>query len=137
MARAILCCAASVAFNALTPGEELDMLDIPQNTHKLQKTDQESTAAVDASLPSVNMGAVMMSAKSLGLRSIQHATLAAKRSMRRERFSRSSLERNLFLRRNQQQFGHFKSQTGESKQFDKSLYFGCETSPAQIFEQSN
>lgn len=81
--RAILCTAANVAFEALTPqlsGLEVDVVNIPQNPNK--NTESKST---------VNMGAVVVEAQTLGQRIEAVAENAARRSARRYQYRKDNL----------------------------------------------
>ena len=73
ISRAVLCSAASIAFNELTPGRELDHLDIPQNNSMITH-DKPSV---------INMGAVLLQAQTLGNRAAVLAKNAARRSQQR------------------------------------------------------
>eukprot|EP00980_Cylindrotheca_fusiformis_P017815 scaffold5631_cov117-Cylindrotheca_fusiformis.AAC.3 len=81
--RAILCTAANVTFEALTPplpGLDVDMADIPQNPSK--STADESTTSGTVN----NMGAVVVEAQTLGQRIEAIAENAAQRSSSRYRY---------------------------------------------------
>ena len=73
ISRAVLCSAASITFHELTPGLELDHLDIPQNNFTI--THDKPSA--------INMGAVLLQAQTLGNRAAVLAKNAARRSQQR------------------------------------------------------
>lgn len=82
--RAILCTAANVTFEALTPplpGLDVDIADVPQNPSKAS-ADELSSASATVS----NMGAVVVEAQTLGQRIEAVAENAAQRSNRRYRY---------------------------------------------------
>lgn len=82
---AILCTAANVAFEALTPGIpgiSIDVSDVPQNPTK----NADSTASSVG-----NMGAVVVEAQALGRRIESVATNAALRTARRYQFRKENL----------------------------------------------
>ncbi|CAJ1969428.1 unnamed protein product [Cylindrotheca closterium] len=97
--RAILCTAANVTFESLTPpleGLEVDISDVPQNpnkagadksTHKEDGDDEDDTT--DAATVS-NMGAVVVEAQSLGQRIEAVAENAAKRSSLRYKYRKDN-----------------------------------------------
>jgi hypothetical protein len=83
--RAILCTAANVAFEALTPplpGLEVDVADVPQNPNR---SPAESKSTVS------NMGAVVVEAQTLGQRIEAVAESAARRSARRYQYRKDNL----------------------------------------------
>lgn len=78
ISRAVLCSAASIAFNELTPGPDLDHVNVPQNTSTHDKP------AV------VNMGAVVLQALTLGNRAAALAKNAARRSQQRQDYRKDN-----------------------------------------------
>eukprot|EP00978_Attheya_sp_CCMP212_P011900 scaffold29586_cov48-Attheya_sp.AAC.3 len=115
VSRAILCSAASVAISELTPDfpehGPIDVLDVPQNTLRnkagdtsqvfptldiveddkngggeISTTSEEGTKEGDKSKLVVNMGAVLLQSKTLGLRAAEQAINAAGRSQRRHEY---------------------------------------------------
>ncbi len=84
--RAILCTAANVAFDVLTPpwsGDEvMDVADIPQNPNKASEGSKNIVH---------NMGAVVVEAQILGQRIASLASNAARRSARRFQYRKDNL----------------------------------------------
>lgn len=84
--RAILCTAANVAFDALTPPlpglEVLDVADVPQNPNKAAEGTKNTVS---------NMGAVVVEAQTLGQRIASLATNAARRSQRRYQYRKDNI----------------------------------------------
>lgn len=88
--RAILCTAANVAFDTLTPplpGYEVDFADVPQNPAR--KTNPGDGSTPSSSSVS-NMGAVVVEAQTLGQRVESVATNAARRSSRRYQYRKEN-----------------------------------------------
>lgn len=71
--RAILCAAGNISFSALTPGEELDLRQVPQ-------------------AEKVNMGAVVVEARTLGQRAIRVVETATQRAKLRYEYRRANVE---------------------------------------------
>jgi hypothetical protein len=87
--RAILCTAANVAFDSLTPphpiaGYEVDVSDVPQNPNRNQNSGSVSSSVS-------NMGAVVVEARTLGQRVESVAENAARRSARRYQFRKENI----------------------------------------------
>jgi hypothetical protein len=114
--RAILCSAASIVFKKLTPKydddddeNDINILDVPQNTHQStnddieddmsddidSKTKASQTAAGSKKKPSINMGAVTMSAEIFAKRSIEQALSSVKRSENRRKWKMDCAKRVL------------------------------------------
>lgn len=106
-ARAILCAAGNVTFEALTPplpGHDIDVLHVPQNpslqaTAKANATSPSATATTTVPAGSssssssglvVNMGAVMVEAKTLGQRTISVVENAVRRSSLRYQYRKDN-----------------------------------------------
>ena len=94
VSRAVLCSAASLALEELTPAyanEKLDPLDIPQNKTRQNETAAKETGTASAvvSSSSVNMGAVLLQAQTLGQRAIDQGKNAARRSTQRQLFRKA------------------------------------------------
>lgn len=86
ISRAVLCTAASIAFDELTPaheGHDIDFVDVPQNTLK---------AGEETQPPAVNMGAVLLQAQALGKRAASLAENAARRSRQRYEYRRDNAQ---------------------------------------------
>lgn len=90
VSRAVLCAAASIAVDALTPGfivdgdvTKLDPLDIPQNSENDSKT--------------VNMGSVVLQAQTFGQRAIDQGLNAARRSTQRLAYQQSLTPKDKFV----------------------------------------
>ena len=86
VSRAVLCTAASIAFDLLTPayeGHDLDVVDVPQNNKK-------NTTAQGSQPPIVNMGAVLLQAQTLGQRVATLAENSTRRSRKRYEFRRDN-----------------------------------------------
>ena len=90
--RAILCTAANVAFDTLTPplpGYEVDVADVPQNPTRKKANDDANTPS---SSSVSNMGAVVVEAQTLGQRVESVATNAARRSSRRYQYRKENFQ---------------------------------------------
>ena len=90
--RAILCTAANVAFDTLTPplpGYEVDVADVPQNPTR-KKTNDDANTPSSSSVS--NMGAVVVEAQTLGQRVESVATNAARRSSRRYQYRKENFQ---------------------------------------------
>ena len=94
--RAILCTAANVAFNALTPPlpelEAIDVADVPQNpanTVDAVKTEESSSTGKTSTVP--DMGPVIIEAQKMGKRIENVATNAVRRSRRRFQFRKDNI----------------------------------------------
>lgn len=86
VSRAVLCTAASIVFDQLTPaykGHSLDVIDVPQNS-------KENTSAKGNQPPTVNMGAVLLQAQTLGQRVAGLVETSARRSRQRFEFRRDN-----------------------------------------------
>jgi hypothetical protein len=97
--RAILCTAANVAFETLTPplsGYEVDVADVPQNpARNSNRPDREDNNSSTVSSSSVsNMGAVVIEAQTLGQRVESVAQNAARRSTRRHQYRKDNFQFN-------------------------------------------
>jgi len=88
VSRAVLCTAASIAFDQLTPayeGHDLDVVDVPQNNKKNTFSDGKQP-------PTVNMGAVLLQAQTLGQRAAALAENSARRSRQRYEYRRDNAQ---------------------------------------------
>jgi hypothetical protein len=88
--RAILCTAANVAFEALTPplpGLEVDVSDVPQNPNR--KDGKDGGGATKSTV--ANMGQVVVEAQTVGQRVESVADNAARRSARRYQYRKDDL----------------------------------------------
>ena len=86
VSKAVLCTAASIAFDLLTPafeGHDLDVVDVPQNNPK-------NTSAEGNQPPTVNMGAVLLQAQTLGQRVASLAENSKRRSRQRYEYRRDN-----------------------------------------------
>lgn len=85
--RAILCAAGNMAWTALTPGADMEVLAVPQNPETSKKK-QNST---------INLGAVVIEAQTLGQRTIQVVQNAVRRSdlRRQNRLNHTSAQQPL------------------------------------------
>lgn len=86
VSRAVLCTAASIAFDLLTPayeGHDLDVVNVPQNNKK-------NTTAQGSQPPIVNMGAVLLQAQTLGQRVATLAKNSTRRSRKRYEYRRDN-----------------------------------------------
>ena len=117
--RAILCTAANVAFDSLTPAlrewEVIDVADVPQNpaaNKKAIKSEGENSTASEnvkieegktATVP--NMGPVIIEAQMLGKRIENVATNAVRRSKRRFRFRKDNIRFGNKSKRNKKDVG--------------------------------
>eukprot|EP00521_Asterionellopsis_glacialis_P013923 CAMPEP_0195307938 /NCGR_PEP_ID=MMETSP0707-20130614/37967_1 /TAXON_ID=33640 /ORGANISM="Asterionellopsis glacialis, Strain CCMP134" /LENGTH=1416 /DNA_ID=CAMNT_0040372193 /DNA_START=37 /DNA_END=4287 /DNA_ORIENTATION=- len=103
--RAVLCTAASIAFDKLTPileNREIDVLDVPQNTARTEggadnnitpeDAPTSSNSSQNATAPVVNMGAVSLQAKTIGQRASYLAKNAAQRSRHRYDYRRDNAQ---------------------------------------------
>lgn len=86
VSRAVLCTAASIVFDQLTPafeGHDLDVVDVPQNNKK-------NTSTEGSQPPTVNMGAVLLQAQTLGQRVAALAETSTRRSRQRYEYRRDN-----------------------------------------------
>jgi hypothetical protein len=92
--RAILCTAANVAFDLLTPplpGVEVDVADVPQNPNKTTADGSSKSSGPGTSGTVSNMGAVVVEATTLGKRIASVATNATRRSARRYQYRKDNV----------------------------------------------
>jgi hypothetical protein len=93
--RAILCVAGNLAFEALTPGNSdapLDVLDVPQNKKKHEGDVPPPVSSSSlSSTDSVNMGAVLIEAQTMGQRTISIVENAVRRAKLRYQYRKDSV----------------------------------------------
>ena len=86
VSRAVLCTAASITFDQLTPaydGHDLDVIQVPQNNEK-------NTSSQGSMPPTVNMGAVKLQAQTLGDRVATLTANSTRRSRQRYDYRRDN-----------------------------------------------
>lgn len=86
VSRAVLCTAASITFDRLTPayeGHDLDVIQVPQNNEK-------NTSSQGSMPPTVNMGAVKLQAQTLGDRVATLTANSTRRSRQRYDYRRDN-----------------------------------------------
>jgi hypothetical protein len=94
--RAVLCTAANIAFAELTPplpGHDIEVMDVPQNPAKSSSSTIITTdSGVDEASKgvSINMGAVLLQAQTLGNRATAVAKNAARRSTQRYQYRKDN-----------------------------------------------